>query len=137
MSYSSVRGLGYTMTIDTPIGPQKVTVPIEKAASDAADLAMGVIKKKAIPLAEQAIPGMLKSAMPTIQKEVLPPLFKAAEAELTTKIWPEFQPKIRAEIDYAMGKATTLGLLVGGIVAGSIALSTWYLRGQIRKGRAA
>lgn len=112
----AVNGLGYDFTIGTPLGDQTISIPIEKAVTDATTMAMNT----AIPL--------LKKQMPAFMAEAL----KAANADIVGTLWPELQPKLQDQIDATVALAKTelrrdLILTVGAIVL-SVAAATIFLK---------
>jgi len=141
----ALRGLGYAFTIDGPFG-QKTTIniPIEQAAKDAASIAMTELKTQGLKAAQSAAPALIKSIvpalLPVIQKDLLPPLIDQGRTALVSKIWPALEPQVRNEMTFAIGEAkgiaVTAALLVTLGICIPIAVSTLYLRREIRKGKA-
>lgn len=124
------EGFGYNITIGTPVGNQTISVPIEQMANDAGQMAINA--------AWPPLKTKIEAELPTIISKLesqLPTVFAAASKEVVTNLWPQMQPKLRSEVDYALGEAKKTGFLVGGAVVGAILLSTLYLRKQIRTPR--
>lgn len=123
-------GLGYNITVGTPIGNQTFSIPIEKMASDAGQMA--------IDAAWPPMKAKLEAELPTLISKLeaeLPTVMAAANKSVVTNLWPQMQPKLRVEVDYALGEAKKTGMLIGGMVAGAVILSTLYLRKVIRTPR--
>lgn len=121
MSYAPV-GLGWTGTIKvrTPLGTERatITVPVEQAV----DFAMN--------RAEQRVNAML----PGLMDEAL----TRAGGYVTSELWPQMQPKLRAEVDRAMRKgeivaedavdtATQRAAILGGVMILTIAGAAWWM----------
>jgi hypothetical protein len=108
MSYTPV-GLGYILTIDTPLGKQKVDVDVE-GMTDAA--------------IERAWPQLLTKAYTE-----LPNLVAQAGNEAMVTIWPKVQTKVRAEGQTMMDQGIKrLWLVAGVVVVGVWGAALWSLR---------
>lgn len=110
------HGLGY----DVPISAfgQKTTLKIgiesaiEKMAMDAA-----------------------KAAIPVVEKKLLPAVLDKAGDALVNDVWPRLQPKLRVEINRAIGIAQTevrrdLTILVVVLLATGAGAAWWVRRGM-------
>ena len=94
MSYS---GLGKTFetTLTTPFGNQKfgVTVPVEQWMQDG------------IALAKTEVMNQFEPEIPGLVGKVLDVALPTAGDYVTNKLWPSLQPKLRGEVDRAIGIA--------------------------------
>ena len=103
-------GFGYDLTISTPIGKQKFSIPIEKTIDDTSAMAV-------------------KAAWPPLQKKLeaeFPKLLSMASGEVVNNLWPQMQPKLRKEVNYAIGQARQTGYIIGGAVVASVWLAAWW-----------
>jgi hypothetical protein len=116
MSYSAVRpinGLGYTMTIGTPVGDQKITIPIEQLAKDSAQIALNAIW----PIAMNALKGELPNLMNMAVTELKPYLEEekkkiVAEAN---KLMSSAETKVQTQVK----KTTNIaGMFIGLLIVG-------------------
>lgn len=143
-------GLGYDFAISTPMGSQHFNIPVEKLASDtanlalstlkngmnqAADMAVGELKKQMPVIAGAAVgelqkqtPKIVGSLMPILQKQVLPPLLQQVQDVAVNELWPKMQPKVREEVIFA-------GIVLAGAMILPIAGATLYLRREIRRSK--
>lgn len=145
------NGLGASYTIDVPcLGSHKLNIPVEQAANDAVNLAMGTLKngmnqaagmavgelKKQMPVIAGAAVGELQkqtpkivgTLMPVLEKQVLPPLLKQVQDVAVNELWPKMQPKVREEVIFA-------GLVLAGALILPLAGATLYLRREIRRSK--
>lgn len=109
MSYATT-GLGYLLTIDIPmVGKQKVNVDVE-GMTDAA----------------------INRAWPELLTRVygeLPNLVDQAGNEAAAKVWPKFQPKLRAEAQTAVDAGVKrMWLIAGVVVVGVWGAALWTTR---------
>jgi len=137
MSYS---GLGKTFetTITTPWGGQKfgVSVPVEQWMQDGVAMA----KTEVMNQFEPEIPGLVG--------KVLDVALPTAGDYVTNKLWPSLQPKLRVEVDRAIGIAErkvnevkaeaqqTIAIVAGILVITMIGTSVFTAR-RVRKAAAA
>jgi len=117
-----VAALGYDLVIKTPIGTQKIHVPIEQMAKDAAEMAVDAVWPPVKKKLDQALPELLKKgldvALPAAQKAIL------------TELWPKMQPKLRGEVDYAIGRAKTIALFATLGLSGAVVAAALILRSK-------
>lgn len=129
------NGLGYSFTVDYGIGKQKVSVPIEQMVQDASAMAVQQIHAgmneaagAAVGVLKGKMPEIAEAVMPIMKTKVLPPLLAQVTDTAVNKLWPQMQPKVRTEVIFA-GAVLAAAMLV------PLAVSTLYLRREIRRGR--
>jgi hypothetical protein len=99
MSYTPVgrTALGYTGTIslETPFGKQNfsVKVPVETWMQDGVAMAKDEVVRQMEPMIDPLVKQVLDLALP------------AAGDYVTNTLWPSLQPKLRVEVDRAIGIA--------------------------------
>lgn len=111
----SYQGFGYVLTIGTPIGDQKFSLPIEQLAKDAGNMA--------IQAAWPPLKAQLEAEMPVLidkLKAEVPGLLQTAQNQLVTKTWPALQPKVRAELNYGISEGKKIAFGVGSLIVASI-----------------
>ena len=127
MSYAPTA-LGYTLYIKTPVGTQKVTIPLEKLASSAADAAMSaawpVVEKKLL----ATLPGLLDTVVNRAKNE-LPVFMDIAFArakpplhEEEQRLMKEIDQKAQEILDEATKRAV---MIVGGLSVVIIGSALW------------
>jgi len=127
MSYAPTA-LGYTLHIKTPVGTQKVTIPLEQLASSAANAAMNaawpVVEKKLL----ATLPGLLDTVVNRAKKE-LPVFMDTAFARAKPPIHEEEQ-KLMKEIDEKaeeiFNEATKRAVMIAGGLSVVIIGSAWW-----------
>lgn len=116
MSYAPVgqiNGLGYTMTIGTPVGDQKITIPIEQLARDSAQIALNAIWPIAMDALKSELPNLMNMAVtelkPYLEEE------KKKVVEQANKLMSSAETKVQTQV-----KKTTnvVGMLVGLLIVG-------------------
>jgi hypothetical protein len=128
----SYHGLGKTFstTLSTPFGNKvfSVAVPVEQWMEDGVSMAKGEVVRQMEPM----IPGIVG--------QVLDVALPEAGDYVTNTLWPSLQPKLRAEIDRAIGiaenKATevandakkTAAIIAGLLVASMVGVSVFTAR---------
>jgi hypothetical protein len=127
MSYTPTA-LGYTLNIKTPVGTQKVTIPLEQLASSAAHAAMNA----AWPAVEQkvlsSVPALLDTVVSRAKKE-LPVFMDTAFARAKPPLHQEEQ-KLMKEIDEKaeeiLNEATKRAVMIAGGLSVVIIGSAWW-----------
>lgn len=135
----SYHGLGYTGTVSltTPFGKQdfSVKVPVEQWMQDGISMA----KSEVMNQFEPEIPGLVG--------KVLDVALPTAGDYVTNKLWPSLQPKLRGEVDRAIGIAEnkvneiysdakkTVAIVAGALVVAMIGTSLLTSR-RIKKAMA-
>lgn len=93
----SYHGLGkdFAVTLTTPFGDKRfgVTVPVENWMADGISMAKSEVVSQMQPL----IPGLVQN--------VLDMALPQAGSYVTDVLWPALQPKLRSEVDRAIGIA--------------------------------
>lgn len=113
----SVNGLGYDLSIGTPIGPQKISIPVEKLVTDSLNTAWPQVRTKL--MAE--VPGILDMAA------------QKAKEKAINELWPELQPKLRGEVNRAVSEAKVIAVMVGLAVVGSVFVSSAMLKRSLSR----
>lgn len=108
MSYAA---LGYDLVVDTPIGQQTISIPLEKAASDAAKVAVA-------------------AAWPEVQKRV-----NADLPGVVDKALDEAQPRVRAEADRAVNLASERAALIAAGLGAVVFFSALWVRRALSRRR--
>lgn len=108
MSYAA---LGYDLVVDTPIGQQKISIPLEQAASDAAKIAVA-------------------AAWPEVQKRVNEDL-----PSVVNKALDEAQPRVRSEADRAVDLASRRASLIAAGLGTVVVLSALWVRHALKQRR--
>jgi hypothetical protein len=95
----SYHGLGkdFAVTLQTPFGDKRfgVNVPVEDWMADGISMAKSEVVSQMQPL----IPGLVQN--------VLDMALPQAGSYVTDVLWPALQPKLRSEVDRAIGIAET------------------------------
>jgi hypothetical protein len=126
MSYSPVKrpveGLGYTLVIGTPVGDQRITIPIEQLANDVANMAINA----AWPLAQQK----LYAEIPTIAKAAMDaakPYFRQ-EIDRAAGIIDTKTGQIEGKVGDVVKQTTrTAYILVGVLVAAGVGVTAFTI----------
>lgn len=117
MSYAA---LGYDIVIGTPVGNQKISIPLEKMAKDAATMALDA----AWPPLQQKLHAELPNLLSQAQD--------AAVSAAVNKLWPQMRPKLQVELDSAIDKGSTeaqkIAALLGLGLAATIVLSAMWIK---------
>jgi len=108
MSYAAV-GLGYDLTVQTPIGKQTITIPLEQVAADGAKMAVAAAWPEVQKRVKQDLPGVVNDAL------------------------DEAQPRVRAEADRAVDRATARAALVASALGVVVVLSALWIRGGLKR----
>lgn len=112
-----IGGLGYDLPITTPIGTQRISIPVEQLVKDSLNMAWPQVRGKL--MAE--VPGILDMAA------------SKAKEKAINELWPELQPKLRAEADHAIAQGRTVAVLVGLAVVGSVFVSSALLKRSLSR----
>jgi len=137
MPHRPISGLGYVITVGLPDilgGPQKISLPVEKLAADAGQMAIDAAWPPLQAKLEAEMPvliGMLKAEVPGLLDQAL----KQAQTQVVTKLWPALQPKVRAELNYGISEGKKVAYMVGGGIVLSMLLIA--VAGRRREKRAA
>ncbi len=131
MSYS---GLGYDLVIGTPIGNQKISIPLEAmaqaAGTQAANTAWPILQAKI----NAAVPGLLSQATTAGRKALeaeIPTVFAEAQDMVVNQLWPKLQPKVRSELDYGVAQGKKIGYTIGaGVVVAIFVAALWVKKGK-------
>jgi len=122
MSYTMQRplqGLGYDLIIGTPLGDQKITLPLEQMTKD--------LTKTAI-----------DAAWPDVQNKIngmMPGLLATAEQQAVTVILPKVMPKVEAEVNKVVNNTVTSLTPAAVGAVGLLVASTWFAAWWVRKRR--
>ena len=108
MSYAAV-GFGYDLIVDTPIGKQTISIPLEQAASDAAKVAV-------------------EAAWPEVQKRVNEDL-----PGVVNKALDQAQPRVRAEADRAVDEASKRAAMIATGLGVAMVLSALWVRRALKR----
>ncbi|MCP4240256.1 MAG: hypothetical protein GY772_06805 [bacterium] len=134
MSYAPTS-LGYTLSIKTPVGTQKVTIPLEQIAKSAATAAMNA----AWPVVEQkvmaSVPKLLDQVVARGKAEI-PDLLDIAFARAKPPLHKEEKRLLEAvdkKSDEIMKEATTRGLILAGGLSAVILGSAWWVGRQVKR----
>ena len=132
MSYAPVNGLGYVLVIGTPIGDQRITIPIEQAMNDIANMAI----QAAWPIAQQKlyaeIPAIAEAAMNAAK-----PYFRQ-EIDRAAGIIDTKTGTIEGKVTSVMSQATkTAYILVGVIAATAIGVTAFSIISKKKRARVA
>jgi hypothetical protein len=110
MSYSPakrpVEGLGYTITIGTPIGDQQISIPLEQMAQVMADQAMNRVNA--------GMPGMVDGALARV-KPFTDAEYKRWNSLVNSLI--NYGNTLMAKSETALVKGTKYGTMAVGIIA--------------------
>ena len=127
-----VEGLGYTITIGTPVGNQKITIPFEEMMNDVANMAINA----AWPVAQQK----LYAEIPTIAEAAMnaaKPYFRA-EIDRAAELIDERTGTIEGKVTGVMGQATkTAYILVGILAATGIGVAAFTIISKKKHAKAA
>lgn len=66
MSYACARGLGISYEISTPVGKQRIDIPVDKMVADAVDRATPMLVEKI----NQVLPPVLDKNWPNIERKI-------------------------------------------------------------------
>jgi hypothetical protein len=93
----SYHGLGkeFAVTLNTPFGDKKfgVTVPVEDWMADG------------VSMAKSEVVSQMQPMIPPLVQQILDLALPQAGAYVTDTLWPTLQPKLRVEVDRAIGIA--------------------------------
>ncbi len=103
--YSSTRGFGMDVVIQTPLGPQTFVIPVEEMAATAGRSAV-------------------EAAWPEVQKHLYEEIPVVVDRSLDAA-----QPRIRSEADRAVNRATLhAGIIAVGIASVVVMTGAWIRR---------
>jgi hypothetical protein len=108
MSYAA---LGYDLVVDTPIGKQTISIPLEQAASDAAKVAVAAAWPEVQKRVNQDLPGVVDKAL------------------------DEAQPRVRSEADRAIDVASERASLIAAGLGVIVVLSALWVRHGLKQRR--
>jgi len=136
MSYKIVQrplgALGYDLVIGTPVGDQTISIPIEQAMNDVANMAMNALW----PIAQQKlyaeIPNIMQAAVTAAKPYITSEVNKVAGiVDVKTRA-------ITGQADVMLTKATNRGaLLVGLLAATAIGTTAFILISRKKHAKAA
>ena len=129
MSYAPTS-LGYTLVINTPVGSQKIEIPLKQLAAKATDEALAVAWPKVEAKVMSALPKVLDAAAQRVKFEV-PALVDTAVNRFKPKLHEEEQ-KLSKQIDVkaaqVLDEATTRAIVVAGALSVVVIGSAWWIR---------
>lgn len=131
-----LQGLGYVITIGTPIGDQRISIPLEQMTHDAGQMAIDAAWPPMKEKLEAEMPVLidkLKAEVPGLLQTAL----TAAQTQVVTKMWPALQPKVRAELDYGLTEGKKVAWMVGGAVILAVIMAAGVTRKRDRAAAAA
>lgn len=106
-----MSGFGLNFSINTPVGKQNFSIPVEE-------------------LAQQAAKAAVDAAWPIVEQKFYEELPKAVDAALDRA-----QPRVRAEVDRAVALATSRAAMIASALAVVMIGTAWWTRRAVVKGR--
>ncbi len=136
MSYKTVpkplEAFGYNLVIGTPVGDQVISIPIEQAMNDVANMAINA----AWPIAQQKLYDEIPSIMQAAVTAAKP--YITAEVNKVAGIVDTKTKAITGQADVILTKATNRGaLLVGLLAATAIGTTAFILISRKKHAKAA
>lgn len=106
--YSSTRGFGMDVVIQTPMGPQNFSIPVEQMAATAGTSAV-------------------EAAWPAVQAHIYEEIPVVVDSALDAA-----QPRMRAEVDRAVNRVTLhVGIIAVGLASVVVLTGAWIRRASL------
>lgn len=113
-------GLGLAYNVKTPVGDQRIDIPVEKMAKDAAEKVMAEIQPVLQQRLKETLPGIIATAWPPLQKKV-----EGTVDELRKKQLPIVLKKVNDDV---VNPALVKAAVGGAVLVGALAGAMYFLR---------